>query len=229
MKAILLAAGFGTRLKPLTNTIPKCLVPIKGIPLLKIWIDNLLNIGIDEILINTHYLSEQVVNFIVENGYNKICKVIYEPVLLGTAGTLIANLDFLKDDECLLIHADNYFPTSLKSYLFAHKGRPLPCLMTMLTFRTDNPSLCGIVEIDSQGIVIGFHEKIKQPPGNLANGAVYLITNELVKSIKNKMPYLKDFSTEVIKGFLGKIYSYETNEIFIDIGTPETYELANRY
>ena len=60
MKALLLAAGFGTRLKPLTNFIPKCLVRIKNKPLLDIWVENLINIGINSIRINTHYLSNIV-------------------------------------------------------------------------------------------------------------------------------------------------------------------------
>ena len=69
MKAILLAAGLGTRLKPLTNTIPKCLVPISGRPLLSYWLEKLANLGINEILINVHYLAEQVENYISQSPY----------------------------------------------------------------------------------------------------------------------------------------------------------------
>lgn len=69
MKAFLLAAGFGTRLRPLTNTVPKCLVPISGTPLLEIWLDLLLHHGVNEVLINTHYLHQQVHSFV--NIYNK--------------------------------------------------------------------------------------------------------------------------------------------------------------
>jgi len=224
VKAILLAAGFGTRLKPLTNTIPKCLVPIKGIPLLKIWIDNLLNIGIDEILINTHYLSEQVVNFIEENGYNKICEVIYEPVLLGTAGTLIANLDFLKDDDCLLIHADNYCLANLNEFIQSHLNRPRKCLFTMLTFNTGKPKECGIVSLNSEGVVVKFQEKEEEPNGIKANGAVYILSKDFIKDLKSNHVNASDFSTEIIPHFMGKIYVYHTNEIFEDIGSLEKYK-----
>ena len=74
MKAILLAAGFGTRLRPLTNNIPKCLVPIKGKPLLEIWLDKLSDVGVKDFLINTHYLYDKVESFIKKSKYKNNCK-----------------------------------------------------------------------------------------------------------------------------------------------------------
>lgn len=94
MKAILLAAGFGTRLRPLTNAIPKCLVPIKGKPLLQIWIERLTGSGIGPFLINTHYLAEQVNALIGSSPFKDKVTLVHENKLLGTAGTLIDNLDF---------------------------------------------------------------------------------------------------------------------------------------
>jgi mannose-1-phosphate guanylyltransferase len=99
--------------------------------------------------------------------------------------------------------------------------------MTMMTFRTHDPSSCGIVELDECGIVIGFHEKLANPTGNLANGAVYILSTELLKIICTDLHAVKDFSTEVLNRFVGCIYSYETSEVFLDIGTPETYKQAN--
>jgi len=99
--------------------------------------------------------------------------------------------------------------------------------MTMMTFRTDTPLTCGIVELDKQGVVIGFHEKVSNPPGNLANGAVYILTAELLDRLRNDLNFVTDFSTEVLNGLVGKIYTYETTEVFMDIGTPESYKLVN--
>ena len=64
MRALLLAAGLGTRLRPITDKIPKCLVPIQGRPLLEIWLDKLCEVGVQEFLVNTHYLAAQVEEFI---------------------------------------------------------------------------------------------------------------------------------------------------------------------
>ena len=223
MKTILLAAGFGTRLRPITDTIPKCLVPIKGKPILQIWLDLLTKAGLSNFLINTHYLSENVVSFIQNCPQKNLCKVKYEKELLGTAGTLLSNIDYLENEDCLLIHADNYCLADISEFIQAHQNRPKKCLMTMLTFITDKPSTCGIVEIDNNNIVVEFYEKISNPPGNLANGAVYILSAELIKILKIKFKNAIDFSNEIIPLFKNKIFTYETKEIFIDIGTVENY------
>jgi mannose-1-phosphate guanylyltransferase len=227
MKVILLAAGFGTRLRPLTNNLPKCLVPIKGNPLLQIWLENLVEAGLNTILINTHYLPLQVEDFINKSKFKDKCILKYEENLLGTAGTLLANANFINDEDCMLIHADNYCLADINLFIKAHNNRPNHCLMSMMTFRTDNPSSCGIVEIDKENVVIGFHEKVLLPPGNLANGAVYILSLELLNHIRAKFSNAIDFSTQVLPFLVGRIYAYEISETFIDIGTPETYSIAN--
>ena len=224
MKAILLAAGFGTRLRPLTDNIPKCLVPIKGKPLLQIWLERLSDADFKEFLINTHYLSNQVNDFIYSSKFKDKCIIKYEKTLLGTAGTLLSSLNFIGEDDCMLVHADNYCLADFKEFIRVHNQRPSYCLMTMMTFRTDNPTSCGIIELDEKKVVIGFHEKVEHPPGNLANGAIYILSSELLKIFKEKYATATDFSTEILHHFISKIYTYETNEVFEDIGTHEKYK-----
>jgi mannose-1-phosphate guanylyltransferase len=77
--------------------------------------------------------------------------------------------------------------------------------MTMMTFKTEDPSSCGIVEINKENIVIAFHEKVNNPPGNLANGAIYLLSSDFIKIIKENFSSVKDFSTEIIPFFVGRI------------------------
>lgn len=229
MRALLLAAGLGTRLRPLTNSTPKCLVPIKGQPLLAIWLQRLTQAGIGPVLINTHYLAEQVDAYIADSPYRNQVELVYEQELHGTAGTLMANLHFFEEEDGLLIHADNFCLADFAAFIEAHHNRPAECVMTMMTFRTDQPASCGIVELDARGVVIGFHEKVAQPPGNLANGAVYILSANLLNSLRRQLVAPKDFSTEVLNQLVGKIYTYHTSETFLDIGTPETYALANQY
>lgn len=227
MRALLLAAGFGSRLRPLTNSIPKCMVPIKGVPLLDIWLDRLKDAGIGPFLINTHYLSEQVVDFISQGPHKEYVTLKNEVQLLGTAGTLIANLDFFQDTDGLLVHADNYCLADFSAFMDAHHKRPKNCVMTMMTFKASRPSSCGIVVLDNKGVVIDFFEKKTNPPGDIANGAIYILSPEFFKEIKSWVSPPKDFSSEVIEKFLGRIYSYETKSIFLDIGTPESFREAN--
>lgn len=226
MRAILLAAGFGSRLRPLTDTLPKCLVPIGGRPLLGIWLDRLANAGMGPFLVNTHYLAQQVKDFVDSTALRDHVTLAHERELLGTAGTLIRNFEFFQDQDGLLIHADNYCLADLRVFAKAHQQRPAGCVMTMMTFRTNAPSSCGIVELDKRGVVTGFHEKVPSPPGNLANGAVYILSSNAIQSVAREFLDAKDFSTEVLPRFLGRIYSYETTEIFLDIGSPEAYRLA---
>ena len=228
MRALLLAAGLGTRLRPITNTTPKCLVPISGTPLLHIWLERLTEANIERLLINTHYLADQVKNFLEGSRFREKVQLVHERDLLGTAGTLIKNLDFFKGEDRVLIHADNYCLADFSAFQLAHLNRPLDCLMTMMTFRTDDPSSCGIVELDDRGVVVGFHEKVDNPPGNLANGAVYLLSAELLEKMGTDLNYISDFSTEVLHRFEGHIFSHETSAVFLDVGTPERYEKANK-
>lgn len=227
MRALLLAAGLGTRLRPLTESTPKCLVPIHGRPLLSFWIDNLLQAGVDRCLVNTHYLAEQVEAYVDSSQLGERITLAYEEELLGTAGTLMAHLDFFDSDGGLLIHADNFCGESMVTLLGAHARRPAHCLMTMLTFDTDAPENCGIVEIDPNNVVVGFHEKVRNPPGCLANGAVYALSAELISRLPHEFAGARDFSTEVLPRLVGRIYSYRTEQLFLDIGTPDNYARAN--
>ena len=171
MNAILLAAGFGIRLRPITDTTPKCLVAINGKPLLQIWLERLSRAGLGPFLVNTHYLASQVETFVACSSYHHEITIVHEPALLGTAATLIENVDFFRGCDGMLIHADNYCMQDFSAFVSAHHNRPQGCLMTMMTFRTDKPSCCGIVDVDERGVVTGFYEKVSNPPGNLANGA----------------------------------------------------------
>lgn len=227
MRALLLAAGFGTRLRPLTDTVPKCLVPIQGTPLLGVWMKRLSDAGIGPFLVNTHYLAEQVENFVQQSPWNSSVRLVNEAQLLGTAGTLLANLDFFRGEDGMLVHADNYCLADFDAFAAAHRARPAHCLMTMMTFKTETPSSCGIVELDESGVVVGFHEKAPNPPGDTANGAVYILSAEMRQILATTMAGVTDFSTEVLHHFVGRIYTYHTDAVFLDIGTPSSYEKAN--
>ena len=221
-RAILLAAGYGTRLRPITLETPKCLVPIQGIPILGHWLCKLEKAGCNSVIVNTHYMSEEVEHYLGswKNTAMKI-QAINDPKLLGTAGTLLRNRRFFKGYTGLLIHADNMMEDGLDDFITAHHHRQEECILTMLTFETDSPSSCGIVEIDEKRVVQGFHEKIQYPPGNEANGALYAFDENFIESLSMIKPEPSDFSTEVIPKYLGQIQSWRTDKRYMDIGTPK--------
>jgi len=229
IKAILLAAGLGSRLSPLTKNKPKCLMEINHVPILQIWINKLVQIGCSEILINTHYLSNQVNEFIQNNKFNNLrISITHEENLLGTAGTLLKNIDFV-ESTTFLMHVDNYTTCNLNGILNQHINKPKDCLLTMLTFETNTPSQCGVVETDKNGVIKAFYEKVNNPPSNIANGAVYIFDNQFINWLKNQNKEFVDFSNDVIPCLINKIQTWHTNEFYIDIGTQSALKLAQEY
>ena len=96
----------------------------------------------------------------------------------------------------------------------------------MLGFRTDDPSSCGILELDDRGTVVAFHEKVDDPPGNLANGAVYVFEPEIIDAVAAIGQPMVDLSTEIIPQFISRIFCVETDGYHRDIGTPESLRRA---
>ena len=228
MRALLLAAGLGTRLQPLTNYLPKCLVPVHGRPLLDYWLENLLNHGIEQILINTHYMAPMVRQYLNQSTWLPYVKIVHEETLLGTGGTILKNRDFFKKETFLVAHADNLTIFDMQDFASQHATRPAGTELTMMIFETPDPQSCGIVSLDSQGVVQAFHEKVANPPGSLANGAVYIFEPSVAEWIADLGKLKVDLSNELIPHFLGRIYTYRNSAYHRDIGTLASWSAANQ-
>lgn len=226
MRALLLAAGFGTRLRPLTDTIPKCLVPINGRPLLDHWLELLDKGGVSQALVNLHYLPEVVREFLAKSTHPLEITTVYEEPLLGTAGTVLKNRDYFRQEPVMLIHADNLSLFDVREFIRKFNDRKSGIDITMMTFHTDAPGTCGIVELDEMGLVRAFHEKAKNPPGNLANAAVYIISPAVVEFIANLNKDIIDFSLDVLPSYLGRINTYYNRIYHRDIGNMESLAAA---
>lgn len=228
MRALLLAAGLGTRLRPLTNFLPKCLAPIGGRPLLDYWIETLLQQGVSEILINTHYRADLVASYVAHSGWSDRVTLVHESALLGTAGTALANRGFFGTQPFLLAHADNLTRFDCARFIEAHRRRPVGSALTMMLFETDDPRSCGIVELDETSLVRAFHEKVENPPGRLANAAVYIVEPEVMEFVAALGKPEIDFSTEVIPHFIGRIATFLNDDYHRDIGTIDSWASAQR-
>jgi len=226
MQAILLAGGLGTRLRPLTNHTPKCLIPINGVPLLDYWLNLLLPNGIDEILVNTHYLPDEVSRHIANSPWRERISLVHEEHLLGTAGTVLANEGFFRGRAFLVAHADNLTLFDVRSFLQTHANRADGIEATMMTFDTDSPQSCGIITQNSSCIVTTLYEKVPDPPGTLANGAIYIFEPSvlsIINAVKKRKP---DLSTDILPKLLGKMQSYHNSCYLRDIGTAASLHLA---
>lgn len=224
-KALLLAGGLGTRLRPLTNTVPKCLVPIAGKPMLDYWYDALEAAGIQTVLLNTHHLRDQVCDHISKTNAERALNVTeaWEPTLLGSAGTVHANRDFGDDaDEIVVIYADNLSTIDLDAFLKAHAAHNHP--MTMALFHTDYPSQCGIATLDDTGLITDFIEKPEHPASNLANAGLYVLDAHAWREIADMNVF--DFGFDVLPHFVGRMQGYEHAGYHRDIGNPDALAQA---
>jgi len=225
MKAFLLAAGHGTRLKPLTDTVPKCLLPIRGVPLLQIWLDLCRMHGIDEVLINAHAHRDAVRKFIDEHNSGIKIRLSEEETLLGSAGTLRANRDWLGvDRDFFVLYGDVLTNSNLTALMDMH--RKLKQAATISLYEVTNPTQCGIVTVDAKGIVRDFVEKPQNPPGNLAFTGVMIATPVIFDLIPNTSPV--DIGTHVLPKLVGRMAALPTSDFLVDIGTPQKYEMVQK-
>ena len=189
MNAILLCAGDGKRLLPITKFQPKPLVNIsykKNIKLIDYWIEKLVKeINVKKILINLNYKSNLIKNHLNQSKYRNRLKLSFEKKKLGTAGTLIKNINFFDNEDGMLLHSDNICDENIKNFLNFHKKNIKNYNFSMLAFRTKDKKNSGII-IKKKNLMTNFYEKVSSAPGNLANGAIYLINKTYLKKLKKK-------------------------------------------
>jgi len=227
MRALLLAAGLGSRLNELTKSTPKCLMEVGGQTMLDHWLGKLDKLGVKEFLINTHYLADQVDAFISTHPLRDRITVSFEPTLLGTGMSFSSHLGWLKVGDCFVVHVDNYCEDSLEGMYDMFNNRSPLCDATMLVFKTNRPRECGIVEYDDNRVLTKFHEKVKHPPSSEASGAVFLFSASFLQKLDREAPILHELSTDLIPMMIGRMNCYFTKQYFQDIGSPETLEEAN--
>jgi len=224
VKALLLAAGLGSRLRPLTDHVPKCLAPICGVPLLDIWFTMLDAAGVERFLVNTSYMAETVEAHIAASPFADRVDVRREPELLGTAGSIRAYREWLGDDDVILAHADNLSICDYRAFIDAYRRRPAGSIGTMMTFTTDTPESCGIVSLNGDGCITRYQEKDPTATGNLANAAVYVASSEFCDIVAQSDAF--DLSKDVIPLIYERLTVFHNDVYHRDIGTLASFALA---
>jgi mannose-1-phosphate guanylyltransferase len=223
MKAFILAAGEGTRLRPLTNHLPKCLVPIRGIPLLAIWLRQCREVGVHEVLVNLHAHAGAVRQFLQGKDYGLKVRLVEEDALLGSAGTLRANREWVEEDELFWVfYADVLNRADLLGMLRLHRQRRPAA--TLGVYEVAEPRRCGIVSIRSDGIIQQFVEKPQNPTGNLAFSGLMIGTTNLLDVIPESLP--ADIGFHVLPRLAGQMLAFPIHDYLLDIGTMENYQRA---
>jgi mannose-1-phosphate guanylyltransferase len=227
MKAFLLAAGIGSRLRPITDTIPKCMVDIDGRSLLDIWLDGFERSAVDEVLVNLHHLPEVVRQHVASRAGPPTVRFAFEPELLGSAGTLLANREWVEDEEFFLVcNADNLTDFDLSDLVAAHLVSG--AIATMAVFHSETPSTGGVVELDMTGRVVGFNEKPAIPVSDLVNAGVYAFSPAVLDEIKALASGASplDIGYHLLPRLVGRACAVTVEGYFRDIGTPDAYRRA---
>jgi mannose-1-phosphate guanylyltransferase len=223
MKAFLLAAGHGTRLRPLTDRTPKCLVPIAGVPMLEIWLQVCRRAGIDQILINLHAHSDLVRTALQHKTDDIEVRVSEEPVLLGSAGTLLANRRWVADESSFwVLYADVLTSADLRRMLKFHAARQPDA--TIGVYQVKDPTRCGVVSFDHDQVVRQFVEKPLQPESNWAFSGLMVATPAMLDCIPQRFPV--DLGFDVLPQLSGRMLAYPITDYLTDIGTMENYRTA---
>jgi mannose-1-phosphate guanylyltransferase len=223
MKAFLLAAGHGTRLRPLTDRIPKCLVPIRGVSMLDIWLEVCRRAGISELFVNLHAHAGTVRTALASRDLPLKVHLSEEQVLLGSAGTLLANRDWVASEaEFWVFYADVLTNVDLLPMLALH--RKLRPAATLGLYQVSEPKRCGIVLFDENNVVREFVEKPAQPKSNWAFSGIMLATPDLINAIPQESP--ADLGFHVLPKLVNRMLAYPISDYLVDIGTMERYESA---
>ena len=223
MKAFLLAAGIGSRLRPITDTTPKCMLVIGDRPLLDIWLDAFDRAGVDEVLVNLHHLPDVVRQHIAARTGPPAVRTVFEPELLGSAGTLVANRRWVEDERFFLAcNSDNLTDFDLRCLIDAHREHD--AIATLTLFHSPQPSAGGVVEVDTAGRVIGFMEKPRQPVSDLTNAGIYAFRPGVLDEIDATPP--RDIGYDLLPCLVGRARAVPVDGYFRDIGTADAYRTA---
>jgi mannose-1-phosphate guanylyltransferase len=226
MKAFLLAAGHGTRLRPLTDTMPKCLVPIRGVPMLEIWMELFRRHGIREILINVHAHAEAIRSFVKEHSGELKIEVSEEQNLLGSAGTLLANRHWLNSDSSFWIFYSDVLTAANFAPLQAIHQRHSDHLASLGVYEVSDPRRCGIVSVDRDGVIRDFVEKPQEPVGSLAFSGIMIARRQMLDLIPPDR--LADIGFHVLPKLVGRMSAIRISDYLLDIGTMENYQRAQK-
>jgi mannose-1-phosphate guanylyltransferase len=192
-------------------------------PMLDIWLDALGRAGADEVLVNLHHLPDVVSRHIAACTAPPSVRTFFEPELLGSAGTLLANRRWVEEEEFFLaLHADNLTDFDLRSLVDAHQEHG--AIATLTVYHSERPSAGGVVELDTTGRVTGFVEKPAKPVSDLTNAGMYAFHPCVIDEIGAMPP--KDIGYDLLPRLVGRAQAVLVEGYFRDIGTVDAYQRA---
>lgn len=226
LKAMIMAAGVGSRLDPLTQSVPKPLVPICNRPVMDILFEKLTNLGVKDVIANTYYLAEQIIDRYKDNKFGINFDYIKEDELSGTAGGLKKCQYFFNEGEdFVVLSADGLSNADLQKGVEIHKKSGAIATIGIKEIPMEEVSHFGVVVTDENGFITEFQEKpqISEAKSNFINTGIYIFNYKIFDFIPADTFY--DFAKNVFPKLLecNEINTFEIKEYWTDIGTLEQY------
>ncbi len=228
MKAVIMAGGEGTRLRPLTCTVPKPMVPVANKPMMEHIIELLVRYEFRDIAVTLQYMPEIIREYFSDGStFNARIRYYVEDKPLGTAGS-VKNAESFLDDTFIVISGDALTDINLEEAVAFHKSKN--AMATLVLKRVDVPLEYGVVVTDNEGRIIRFLEKPgwSQVFSETVNTGIYILSPEIFKYIRGDKPF--DFSRDLFPILLNEnkpLYGYETHDYWCDVGDVGAYIKAN--
>jgi mannose-1-phosphate guanylyltransferase len=222
VQALVLAGGEGTRLRPLTYTTPKPVMPLAGRPFLSFMLDWTRGHGVDEVILSCGFMSDDVKRVLGDIYDGMRLRYVIEDEPLGTAGPVrLAYDEGLLEERVLVLNGDVLTDMDLTVQLAEHERRG--ARVTLALYPVEDTSSYGVVPTDDEGRVEAFLEKTEgEVPTNRINAGAYVVERDVVEEIPPGRAV--SFEREVFPALVGSgLYGYHAEGYWIDIGTPERY------
>ncbi len=231
-KAMIMAAGAGTRLNPLTIKVPKPMVPVVNIPILEFILKHLQKFGINDVIANTHYIADSIQNvYGGENRLNINFQYVYEPELTGTAGGVKKTEFFFAPGKTfIVISGDALTDVNIEKLYEQHKKSGAMATMALKEIPISEVANFGVVVLNSNSRVVGFQEKPRpeEAKSNLVNTGIYIFETDIFKYIPANQFY--DFAKNVFPAIIANnesLYAYVIDDYWNDIGTIKQYKYSS--
>jgi mannose-1-phosphate guanylyltransferase len=229
MRAVVLVGGFGTRLRPLTLTTPKPMLPVGHVPIIERLVDNLARGGVTEVTLALGFKPEPFVEAFPSGECNGVAlRYAVEPEPLDTAGAIRFAADFSGIDDTFVV-ANGDVLTDLDIAALVNFHRHHSAQATIHLVAVDDPSAFGVVATDDDGKILRFVEKPAPgtAPSNQINGGTYVLEPSLLRSITpgRKVSIERVTFPEAVDG--GRLFAMATEDYWLDAGNPVLYLKAN--
>lgn len=220
-EAIILAGGFGTRLRTVVSDVPKPMAPVAGRPFLAYLLDDLVRQGYRHVVLATGYMHEKVEEYFGHHYHDLAIDYAHEATPLGTGGAIVNALQHCTEERVTVLNGDTFF--RIDHDLMLNADDPSCRLMIVLRHVPD-AGRYGSVEVDPQGLITAFREKDPSAGAGLINGGIYRLDRTLLAPWPVGQPF--SFEKDVLQPLRETFRAYVSDTYFIDIGVPEDYARA---